>query len=505
MVRSITLVVVIAGFAAAIRVAGLAREPLFVDEAYSARYSADTFDRMLDLTAKDTHPPLYYLGLAGWRGIFGDSVPALRSFGVLWSLIGLAALALLTQQLVGDREVVIAVVVAAVVHPLDVHFSQTARMYSQLAALSTLAAWILWRWMISSSDEKPGKAPLWAAAYAAAAIALLYTHYLGSVILVAQGVFGMTYFARNRRLFSFGAYLVCAAVAAMAFLPWLMHVLHFRNDLYSVRHLHWIPVPGLADGATMLFNEMVSGLAPLPARWAMPIRAVAVCCVVGVTVLLVRSLFRPTADSGSNGRAAHGLRVAYAAWLLIGPIGLALIVSRIYHPILYPPRFALVVLPPFLILLGLAIVEIDSVRLRKLVVAVFLGLLLVSTVTDAVMVSRPRTDGFVRVWQEEGRPDLVVFFPAYASKIFSYSVGERVRSATRVVVESLDAAGTPARVWVCTTPDWRPSASNDREYREWLLARGPSRVLIATDDLEIVEIDVGRMNEHQLEIAVAGP
>ncbi|MCJ7755575.1 MAG: glycosyltransferase family 39 protein, partial [Thermoanaerobaculales bacterium] len=431
---------------------------------------------------------------SAWRGSFGDSVYALRSFGVLWSLIGLGALALLARQLVGDRGAVLAVMAAAVVHPLDFHFAQTARMYSQLAALSTLTAWMLWRWMMSSGVGDRAIAARCAAAYGATAVLLLYTHYLGVVVLVAQGVFALVFFARRRSWFSLSAYLVCAAAVAAAFWPWFLRVLNFRDGLYSMNHLRWIPESGIEDGVGILFHELMWGTTPLPASWSLIARMAAGCAVVGATFLLVRSFVRPTVDSPSSGLTPHGLRVGYAAWLLIGPVGLVLAVSWVYHPIFYPPRFALLVLPPFLVLLGLAVVEIDSVRWKKFVVAVVVGIMAMSTVVEAVVVTRPRMDDLVQVWDVQDEPELVVFFPAHAAKIASYYLGQRVRSATREDVESAVATGAPIRIWVATTRDWRPESATNAWFRDWLLTCGPSRILVRSHDLEVIQIELGSVD-----------
>jgi len=497
--RAVVAVAAIACIAAAVRLAGLAREPLFVDEAYSARFSVGSVDRMLDLIAKDIHPPLYYLGLSVWRGCLGDSVFALRSFSVFWSLIGLGALALLAQQLVGDRGAVLAVMVAALVHPLDVHFAQTARMYSQLAALSTLAAWLLWRWMICAGERERARVSPWAVSYGATAVLLLYTHYLGSVILVSQGMWALVYFAHRRRWSSFAAYLSCALVAAVAFVPWMDRVLRFRDGLYSVNHLRWIPAPGIDDGVGILFHELIWGLAQFQTPWSILIPTMAVGCVVGATFVLVRSRVRPGAGPHSNTLAPHGMRVGYAAWLLFAPVGFALVVSWVYHPIFYPPRFALVVLPPFLVLLGLSLAEIHLVCWRRIVFGIFVAILMISTAVDSMVISQPRMDALVQLWQREGEPELVVFFPTYAAKICSYYLGERVRSAPRDVVELLIASGTSARIWICTTRSWRPGISTDSDYRKWLLERGPNRVLMTSKDLEVVQIELGSTPNRQPE------
>ena len=490
--RIVALVVLTAVLAGGVRLAGLTREPLFVDETFSARFSTLEVDRILDLTARDIHPPLYYLGLASWRGFFGDTVWDLRAYSVLWSLVGVGALALLARHLAGGRGAVLVVIALAVVHPLDVYFAQTARMYSQLAALSTLAAWLLWRWMISVVDEdRVSFWSKWAVAYAAAAVFLLYTHYLGVVVLVVQGIFALGYFAYTRRWSCLGGYLVCAGVSSAAFVPWLIRVLRFRDELYSQRHLIWIPATGIKDGVGILFRELMWGRAPLRAPWMSLTLMAAFFVVVGAAILLVRSTVRPAIQTNSS-RCLDRLRLGYALWLLVGPVAIAILVSGLYHPIFYPPRFALLVLPPFLILLGRAFEQLGSLRWRWLAAALVFLLVAASTVVQSAVISRIHVDDFVELWSSKDQPAAVVFFPSKADRIASYYLGVRVRSATREDMDELVATGASASIWVCTTGDWRPRSLADREFRKWLLALGPSRALVRTDDLAVVQVQLGR-------------
>jgi hypothetical protein len=490
--RIVALIVVTAVLAGAVRLVGLTREPLFVDETFSARFSTLEVDRILDFTARDIHPPLYYLGLASWRGFFGHTVWDLRAYSVLWSLIGLGALALLARHLAGGRGALLVVIALAVVHPLDVYFAQTARMYSQLAALSTLAAWLLWRWMISVVDEgRMSRWAKWAVAYAITAVLLLYTHYLGAVILMAQGAFALAYFAGKRRWSSLGGYLVCAGVSAAAFLPWIARVLRFRDELYSQRHLIWISAAGIKDGVGILFRELMWGRVPLPAPWKSLTLLAAFGIVVVAAFLLVRSIVRPGIGSGPNS-PLDSLHLGYALWLLVGPVAIAIVVSGLYHPIYYPPRFALLVLPPFLILLGRAFEQLKSLRWRWYAAALVLALIAASTVVQSSVVSRSHVNGFVELWRSRGQPARVVFFPSHTDRIASYYLGERVRSATREDVDELVASGASASIWVCTTRDWRQRSRADREFRKWLLALGPHRILVRADDLEVVQLQLGQ-------------
>jgi hypothetical protein len=108
-------------------------------------------------------------------------------------------------------------------------------------------------------------------------------------------------------------------------------------------------------------------------------------------------------------------------------------------------------------------------------------------------------DGFVELSRSRGQPARVVFFPSSADRIASYYLGERVRSATREDVDKLVETGASASIWVCTTRDWRPRSRADRKFRKWLLALGPHHSLVRTDDLEVVQLQLGRTGVTPIE------
>src|SRR5438270_3138697 len=81
--------------AAAIRLMRLSWQPLWWDEGYSIYFATEPISRMLWLTAQDIHPPLYYLLLHLWFGIFGNSGP--ETARLLSVVIGLATLPVMTE------------------------------------------------------------------------------------------------------------------------------------------------------------------------------------------------------------------------------------------------------------------------------------------------------------------------------------------------------------------------------------------------------------------------
>jgi hypothetical protein len=365
--RQILTLVLLFGLALATRSWGIGKEPLWLDELFSVRFSDHSVREVLSNSAWDVHPPFYYLGLYAWRGAFGDSAVRFRAYSVFWSLIGLAAVFLLTRDIAGPRSARIALLLGAV-NPLDVYFAQEARMYTQTAALGILSSWLLWRWM-------NGPRLRLLAAYGACALALVLTHYLGALILLAQGLFALTRIGRKDA----AAYLATALAVSIGVLPWLAVVLSLRGSIYRASGLGWIERTGFLESFSFLGRELFWGPYSTPgSAWIWTLAA-----TVGLVVL--------------------ARRTGYVLSLLFAPVLLAVVLSAVYHPIYFQPRFAELVAPAFFVLAGIACDSLPGRWSSWLAAGVLAGVMTAGTVlqwqhlqkepvrnTDSVSVKRSR-------------------------------------------------------------------------------------------------------------------
>ena len=84
----IALAIVIA-LAAAARVWRIDQKNLWLDEGVSWDTARKPLAGLVEQTAGDIHPPLYYVLLKGWMAIAGDSVAGLRLLSVVLGTIAL--------------------------------------------------------------------------------------------------------------------------------------------------------------------------------------------------------------------------------------------------------------------------------------------------------------------------------------------------------------------------------------------------------------------------------
>lgn len=194
----------------------LAAQSFWNDEGNSARLSERSLSLIIEGTASDIHPPLYYLILRGWRELVGDSEFGLRSVSAFAGILT-AALTIAAARLTYPRQrrlPWLAGLLAALSPPL-IYYSQEARMYELLALSGIGSAWLLLR--LARRWPQQWRDVSRALPYVLALAAGLYTHYFFPIILAAHAVWLWAWHGW-RRLFVWGG-LVAAAV--ILYLPWI--------------------------------------------------------------------------------------------------------------------------------------------------------------------------------------------------------------------------------------------------------------------------------------------
>jgi len=186
----------------------LSAKSLWVDELFTAHLISLPLSQVSLAVAADLHPPLYFLMVNLWARITGTTEFALRWPSVFAAMVGLCLVYRLGRYVVG-HQVAFLSLLALALSPFFVEFSRMARYYSwslvwgALATLFLLSAW------------RSDKAILWVG-YGFAAALLLYTFYLGVLLLLAHGLALMLDTdSRCRR-----RWVMVMALVALSFLPW---------------------------------------------------------------------------------------------------------------------------------------------------------------------------------------------------------------------------------------------------------------------------------------------
>lgn len=184
--------------------------PLWTDEGWTvAVASADTPAAMFDLVRNDVHPPLYFAALWAWEKIAGESELALRAPTVFTLLIEVALLYQLGAKLLTPFSGIMAALLL-ILHDLVRVLALEVRQYTLSHTLVVLVLWTYWRWR-----EKPDRRHL--LFFILAALALLYTHYWGALVLIGVGIHCLIVGPQHLRY----GIIIAGAIVALGYAPWL--------------------------------------------------------------------------------------------------------------------------------------------------------------------------------------------------------------------------------------------------------------------------------------------
>ncbi len=194
------------------------RQSVWFDEAYSISLAGRPLAELLHLTAVDVHPPLYYLLLKAWAGLFGWGELALRSFGAVCTALAVGVMALVIKKLFNVR-VMMWVLPFITLASFVLRYGFEIRMYALASLIAIAATYVL----VCALRAQGKKALLGWIVYAFLVAAGVYTLYYTSFIWFAH-LLWLTFVVREKGQPIFKQPWVAAyAGAVLLFLPWLPH------------------------------------------------------------------------------------------------------------------------------------------------------------------------------------------------------------------------------------------------------------------------------------------
>ena len=181
--RYILIAIVILLLGAFLRFHQIEIQSFWNDEGNSARLSERSISLIIEGTASDVHPPLYYLLLNIWRKFVGETEFGLRSFSAYLGIATIALTYALGRRLSGYSLAAVPLWGAFLVSvsPALIYYSQEARMYELLAFLTVASTLLLLRYL----QANKGYLKL-ASTYILFTLAGLYTHYFYPAVIAGQ-------------------------------------------------------------------------------------------------------------------------------------------------------------------------------------------------------------------------------------------------------------------------------------------------------------------------------
>jgi uncharacterized membrane protein len=365
------------------------RSDLWLDEALTVNIAKQPLHQLPGLLKRDGAPPLFYVLLHFWMGVFGRSDLAVRS---LSGVIGVATvpLAWLAGKRLGGRKVGWAAMLLVATSPFAVRYDTETRMYALVALLTVLGFLALDRAL-----RRPRAGNL--IAVGAVSGLLLYTHYwsiylLGTVFLwLAWQAF------RGRPAWRAGARaaLVATVVGCLTFLPWV------PTFLFQSKHT------GTPWATPANFAAMVNAVASFAGGSTSQGRALALIFFA----LAGLGLFGMAVDRRhidlDIGTRPLGRPVAIA---VAGTLAAAIIGGLVTNSA-FDARYASVVFIPLILLVSIGLVVFRDRRVRTVILAVAVVAGLASSLPN-VTTNRTQAGQVARAIAGHAQPgDIVAYCP----------------------------------------------------------------------------------------------
>lgn len=332
-IRFLLVLVLVVGVG--IRFYHLTDRSIWFDESFTWRLNTFSLPEIIERTAADVHPPLYYVILHGWSFVFGASLFSLRSFSVVMGVLtGLGAYAFAKEAFRSPAAGLFAALFVSV-SAWQIPFSWEARMYTFGTALTLLSATALIKAVRNNTLR------YWVL-YGLSLAALLYTHYYTVFIIAAQLIWLAAYVLIWTKWKLVWQAVVALTIAAALFLPW---VPTFLKQTSRVQTAYWIPPVNrwsVPDTIHHMFIPTRQGLAHHTAGQVM----VALLPVVFTGLMWVAILARPPRRQSESRDAAWLCALCFAL-----PFSFSMLVSFVTQSV-YQERYF--VFSHVFLLIGLA-------------------------------------------------------------------------------------------------------------------------------------------------------
>lgn len=330
--------------ATVIRIITIDNQSFWADEALTAHEASQSFTGMLHtVTSIETTPPLYFVLIWIWAKAFGTGEVALRSISVVAGLALVPLAYLCARELLDRRAGLIAASLVAV-NPFMIWYSQEARSYMLLAALSGAS----FLWFLRARRDPSRRNLGWWAVFSALA---LTTHFFAGFAVAPEALW-LLWTARSRAIV-----LAVGIVAAVqvALLPLtIIDASPSRGVgwIGRISRLHRIGQAVIEWGASNLYRRTtaIGGLA------------------AGAAVALIVVILLWLAGDRRTRRAA-AVPAAVAAFVFLAPLALGLI-----GPDYFLSRNVIPAFVPVAVLIAAACVAPRARRAGGIVAVALLGL-----------------------------------------------------------------------------------------------------------------------------------
>ncbi len=355
-----------------LRLVRLDFQPLWWDEGYSAWFATDSLGRMINLTAEDIHPPLYYALLHLWTLIAGPGPVSLRLVSVAAGVAAIPLMYAAAWRIFGSRRTALLAACLLTLNPLHIYYSQEVRMYGLVALLSTGVLWAAWGVLHARPARAipPERITPAAVAYVVFTTLALYTQYYAVFLPIGLTIYAFWRWRQDLRRLA--RWLALQVVVAVLYLPWVIYAAP-RLTLYISQKVVQDadrPLGFIAYFSRHLAAFTTGHLEGVLARWW----PAALLLLIPVAVGLIVAAHRSTQTSDRDRQSAPGpiARDQNTSLEFLGTVLLVALFLGWVIGLRYPffpergERLLLLTLPAFVLLAGrgLSALSVGPTRAR---------------------------------------------------------------------------------------------------------------------------------------------
>ena len=365
------------------------RSDLWLDEALTVNIARLPIHEIPSYLRRDGAPPLFYVLLHFWMGLFGTSDVAVRSLSGVFGVVTVP-LAWVAGKRLGGRKVGWAAMLLVATSPFATRYDTETRMYALVVLLTILGFLALDR---SLRQPRPGNL----IAVGAVTGLLLYTHYwslylIGTTMLwlAWQSWRGRPQWIRGAR-----ASLAAAVVGCLTFLPWL------PTFLFQSKHT------GTPWATPANFSAMVNAVSSFAGGSTSQGRALALMffALAGLGLFGVATDRRHVDVDIATRPLGRPLAIA-----VIGTLGAAIAGGFLTNSA-FDARYASVVFIPLILLVAIGLLTLRDRRVRSIVLTLAVVAGLAGSVTN-ITTNRTQAGQVSRAIAHYGHPgDIVAYCP----------------------------------------------------------------------------------------------
>lgn len=395
-----------------LRIYDLGNESIWLDEAVSIGWANSNLFQIVKKTAGDTHTPLYAIVLHFWVVLFGDSEFSTRFPSVIFGFFAI----LMTYKvgsLIFDKEVGVLSALLLALSTFHIYYSQEVRSYSLMALLTLLSMYFFIQFL-----KKRGL--IASIGYIPSSILLIYVHYFGLFVIIAQNIYILTLFLFSKKVHkpNFRRWILLQLVLIVLFTPWIIIFIKQMLQVQSGHFLNWIPVPSI--------HSLVESFKLYSKSDFLLCLFLILSSLSVVTYNKIRGdvdrkdLFNSIESNQSSVPLSNVSRIYLLLVWLLTPIILPFIISQVSAPI-YHTRYTIGASLAFYLLVAKGIRDINNKYIKFLTISIVVVFSLVSVWEYHTKVNKHQWREVENYIDTNAQPgDLMLFNRGFNQKPFDY-------------------------------------------------------------------------------------